>query len=71
MAVLEAIIIGFLCQDGRVSMEQGAAVLLVFRVIYYLLPLALAGVLFLGHEVHLRRKLWRQSRAGASATPPP
>jgi uncharacterized membrane protein YbhN (UPF0104 family) len=69
MAVLEAIIIGFLCQDGRVSMEQGAAVLLVFRVIYYLLPLALAGGLFLGHEVHLRRKLWRQSRAGATPRP--
>jgi uncharacterized membrane protein YbhN (UPF0104 family) len=30
------------------------AALLVFRVIYYLLPLLIAAALFAGHEVSLR-----------------
>ncbi len=62
-AVLEAVIIAFLCREGMpLSKEQAAAVLLVFRVIYYLLPLALAGALFIAHELLLGREFLHELR---------
>jgi uncharacterized membrane protein YbhN (UPF0104 family) len=39
---------------GAQSSEAVVAALLVFRVIYYLLPLLIAAALFAGHEVSLR-----------------
>jgi uncharacterized membrane protein YbhN (UPF0104 family) len=39
---------------GAQSSEAVVAALLVFRVIYYLLPLLIAATLFAGHEIALR-----------------
>lgn len=70
-AVLEVIVIGFLCREGAtLTTEQGAAVLLVFRALYYLLPLSIAGVLFIGHEIVEGRKLLRELRPETPPLPP-
>lgn len=61
LSVLEAIVIVFLAKQEGVALSktQIAAVLVVFRAIYYLLPLVIAGILFLAHEMILGREFLR------------
>jgi len=53
LGVFETVILHLL--PGEVATPELAGVLLVYRAIYYLLPLALGAVLFLGTEAVLRR----------------
>ncbi len=59
---------------GAQSNEKLVAALLIFRAIYYLLPLLIAAVLLAGHELVLRRRATERLLAGlydaASAAAP-
>jgi uncharacterized membrane protein YbhN (UPF0104 family) len=63
--VLEAVVLALVRQENSpLSREEIFAALFLFRIIYYLLPLTVAGLLFLGHEVLLGREVLRAWRRG-------
>jgi uncharacterized membrane protein YbhN (UPF0104 family) len=61
IGVLEAVFVALL--GDRVPKETLIATLLAYRALYYLLPLALAAVLYVAFEMRVRRG--RAARAGA------
>lgn len=66
VGVLELVVTTFLPQDDA-GKATAVAALVVFRGVYYLLPLVAAATLWMGHEVHVGWHLfrgWLQRRKG-------
>lgn len=61
VGVFELMVLKF---AGAQSNEKLVAALLVFRAVYYLLPLLIAAVLLAGHELMLRRRATQRLLAG-------
>jgi hypothetical protein len=60
IGVLEAVFVALL--GDRVPKETLIATLLAYRAVYYLLPLAIAAVLYFAFEMRVRRR--KAARAG-------
>ncbi len=64
LGVFDSVVLFFL------TPEQALAPLLVFRGVYYLLPLVVAGSLLLAHEAFLGREFFKRLTAWLRRTPP-
>jgi uncharacterized membrane protein YbhN (UPF0104 family) len=63
IGVFDAVMVGFFLEQK----EAMTAALLVFRGVYYLLPLAVAGIVWLGLEITLGRQFLREVSAKLKA----
>jgi uncharacterized membrane protein YbhN (UPF0104 family) len=61
LGVLETVVLSMLASsdhaDGEPVKVAVTSALLVYRVIYYLIPAAVAGLMFIAHEIRHKRKL--------------
>jgi uncharacterized membrane protein YbhN (UPF0104 family) len=69
IGVLELVVLVLAADDQPTPALMAG--LIVFRVVYYLLPLLVAAVMFLGHEVLLHHGTWMEWRRQRDATPTP
>ncbi len=58
VGIFELVVVAFLPQE-ETQKATAVAALVVFRGVYYLLPLVTAATLWLGHEIHVG---WRSLR---------
>jgi uncharacterized membrane protein YbhN (UPF0104 family) len=61
LGVLETVVLSMLASsdhaDGEPVKVAVTSALLVYRVIYYLIPAAVAGVMFISHEIRHKKEL--------------